>query len=351
MHSLILIFLKTVRSVLKLFPYKEDKVLIVSLHRLGDTVFTLPAVNELKNKFGTKLTILCYPESVPIYDLEFDNIDICEVVKDDFYFNSRIAKTKLKRRIKKIRPNIIFDITGSMISASIIFNIRANKIIGTNGNQFKVIYDNFVEFRNEPKLFDIYLDAISPAIQIEDRKKYIKEDKSLNPKGKILIHPFAGWKEKEWNLNNFVSIAKRLNQSFATSIIIQKKQISEDVIADIENSNLEVIQTESVNHLIECIKDSSLFIGNDSGPVNIANYLGKPTITIFGATNPDYTISEREHQKLVQKVLNCSARNNEKFCTIGGMIYSCSGVQCMNLLNVEDVYSRLLPSVKEFCLQ
>jgi heptosyltransferase II len=349
LHFIMQLFFKVVRLVLKLFANNGDQVLVVSLHRLGDTVFTLPAINALHSFYGDRLTIICYPDSVPIYNLEFDNIDICEVEKHDFYFNNRIARFDIKRKIKKLEASIIFDITGSMISASLIFNFRAEKIVGTNGTQFKGIYDDFVDFRKEPKLADIYLDAISPVVEFGDRKKFLVKNISQNPEGKILIHPFAGWREKEWSLKKFVSIAEQLNQNYSASIIIQKKQISEDVINEIENLNIELIQTESVNHLIECIKDCSFFIGNDSGPVNVANYLGKPTLTIFGATNSDYTTSESEHQIYVQKSLKCSAGNNEKFCSIGGMIYSCSGVQCMHLLKVDELYMKLLPIVKEFC--
>jgi len=343
------LFFRVVRQVSKFSANKGEQVLVVSLHRLGDTVFTLSAINALHKKYGGRLTIICYPESLPIYNLEFDKIDICKVEKNDFYFNSRIARSEIKRRIKKLKPSIIFDITGSMISASLIYNISAKRIVGTNGNQFKGIYDHFVKFRKEPKLTDIYLDAISPDVEVRDIKKFLTKTISKNPQGKILIHPFAGWREKEWNLIKFVSIAVKLNQNFSTSIIIQKKQISEDIINEIKNLNVEVIQTNSVNHLIDCIKECSLFIGNDSGPVNVANYLGKPTLTIFGATNSDYTASENEHQIFIQKLLKCSAGSNEKFCAIGGMIYSCSGVQCMNLLNVDELYIYILTKVDEFC--
>ena len=101
--------------------------------------------------------------------------------------------------------------------------------------------------------------------------------------------------------------------------------------------------------LIDLIKRCSFFIGNDSGPVNIANFLGIPTLTIFGSTNPDYTVTEAEHQIYIQETLNCSAKDNEKFCIIGLATYKCSGTQCMNLLTVEKVYDTLIPLIQEYC--
>lgn len=87
----------------------------------------------------------------------------------------------------------------------------------------------------------------------------------------------------------------------------------------------------------------------DPGPVNIACFFGKPSLTLFGATNPDYVKTNFEYNVFLQKELGCSARNNEKFCLIGGMIYQCSGIQCMNLLSVEDVYNALLPLLNLYC--
>ena len=323
--------------------------MVISLNRLGDTIFTIPAIKEIQKKFGNKATIICFPEATPIYKFILDEIQLIEINHDDFYFGNRIAKLHAKRKLKKINPSLIFDFTASMVSASLIFNIRAKKIIGTNGNQFRKIYDEFVEFRKTPQLKDIYLDVISSMVQVSKKNKLLEIYQSLNPYGKILIHPFGGWKEKEWNLKKYIALAEILNQKFNTSLIVQKGQISKDILDEIDYLNLEVIQTKSVTELIESVKNSSIFIGNDSGPVNIANFLGKPTFTIFGATNPDYTKTNVNFQLYLYKSLKCSAKQDEKFCTIGGMVHCCSGIQCMNLINVAEVYDNLIPLLTKYC--
>lgn len=348
-HSLLVVFFLVVRFLCKIFTYEGNNVLVISLHRLGDTVFTIPAIKEIHKKFGKETNIICLPESIPIYGLAFKDINISELERDDFYFGGRIAKASAKRKLKSLKPTAIFDITGSMISASLIFNIRASKIIGTNGKQFRTIYDQFVEFRKEPQLVDIYLDAITPLIKISSRTESKKQKKLINPNGRILIQPFAGWKEKEWNLKSFITLANKLNENYPVSLITQKSQLSTDVINEINHLNIELIQTNSVEELIDHIKVCSLFIGNDSGPVNIANFLGIPTLTIYGSTNPNYTATEAAHQIYVQEILNCSAKEDEKFCTIGLAMYECSGIQCMNLLTVDEVYDNLAPLLKEYC--
>lgn len=348
-HSILLSFFLMIRFLCKLFSNNDGTVVVISLHRLGDTVFTIPAIRAICNQFGKKVNIICFPESIAIYRLSFTDINIYELEHNKFYFSGRIAKASARRKLKSLIPSIVFDITGSMMSASLIFNIRANKIIGTNGKQFKTIYDQFVEFREKPQLVDIYLDAITPSIKISNRIASNKQKERSNLLGRLLIHPFAGWNEKEWNLKSYITLAVRLNESYSVSIITQNNQLSTDVINEIDHLNIDLIQTNSIHELIKCIKECSLFIGNDSGPVNIANFLDKPTFTIYGATNSAYTTTEAIHQIHTQRVIKCSARQNEKFCIIGGMIYFCSGIQCMNLLSLNEVYENVIPLLEQYC--
>jgi ADP-heptose:LPS heptosyltransferase len=348
-HTFLLVFFSIARIFSKLFSSTGTNVLVVALHRLGDTIFTIPAVKEIQKKYDKKVVVVCFPESIPIYKLEFDDMKFCSVTREEFYFGQRIAKHSAKSKLRDLKPKIIFDITGSMISASLIFNTRAKEIVGTNANQFRTIYDKFVIFRQSPRLVDIYLDAISPLINISNTVRIKNEGATSNPDGQILIHPFAGWKEKEWNLKNYIHLASTLNQDYSVSLIFQAFEIHSDIFEEIENSGVEVIKSKSVEELIQQIKNCSMFIGNDSGPVNIANYLRKPTFTIYGSTNPDYTMIGSDYQLHILKSFKCSAQQNEKFCIIGGMLYSCSGVQCMKILKVNEVYESLIPLVNNFC--
>lgn len=347
--SIFLIFFSLLRTICKAYSNTNGSISIVSLHRLGDTIFTIPAIREIQKHHGGKISIICFPESVPIYNLVFNNVDFCVLEHDAFYLNGRMASSNARRKLKSLKSSIIFDLTGLMVSASLIFSSKAKTIIGSNGNKLKAIYDKFVEFRKSPQLIDIYLDAISPIIKLSDRSELKKRPKVFNPNGRIFIQPFAGWKEKEWNLKKFITLASKLNANYPVSLITQDNQLSKDVINEIDHLNIDLFQTNSVEELIDLIKGCSLFIGNDSGPVNIANFLGIPTLTIYGSTNPDYSATVAEHQIYVQETLNCSAKDDEKFCRIGLAMYECSGTQCMNLLTEEKVFSNLLPLLKVYC--
>ncbi len=88
---------------------KSGNIIIISLHRLGDTVFTIPAVKEIfKNYKDSNKTILCYPESKNIYNLVFKE-EIQTINKNDFIFGGRFAAKIIRKNLKSLNPQLIFD--------------------------------------------------------------------------------------------------------------------------------------------------------------------------------------------------------------------------------------------------
>ena len=343
------IFFISVRSFFNFFANKEHRIVIISLHRLGDTIFTIPAIRELQIQSNEKLSIVCFPESVPIYKLAFDDVDFCELKHNDFHFNDRFAKRLARKKVKSLKPGIVLDLIGGMSSASLIFSSRAQKVVGISQKNFRSIFNNFVQIRSKPKLTDIYYDAVSTLIKIDDRERMKNSFDSFNPKGKILIHPFAAWREKEWSLKKFCELAVRLKKDYKVQIVSPVGIISQDIKKEIIEAGIEITESKSVDELIQAIKKCSIFIGNDSGPINIANFIGKPTFSIYGGTNPDYTASVHTHQPFIQKKLGCSAGTDEKFCLVGGAEFYCSGKQCMSFLSGDEVYKSVLRLAEKHC--
>ena len=63
-----------VRLFSKLGSNDGTSVVIVSLHRLGDTVFTIPAVKEIIKRYENNIYMICNDNSVPIYNEMFSNL-------------------------------------------------------------------------------------------------------------------------------------------------------------------------------------------------------------------------------------------------------------------------------------
>jgi 3-deoxy-D-manno-octulosonic-acid transferase/heptosyltransferase-1 len=187
---------------------------------------------------------------------------------------------------------------------------------------------------------DIYLDVVSIKVPGINRKLYKTFPKNINQSGGILIHPFAGWKAKEWNLWKFIKLAEILNKKYKVCLIALDTTYSVDFIRELRDKQIELVRTESLSDLIGIIKKCSAFVGNDSGPLNIATLLGKPTFAIYGPTNPDYHLPLGNHHDYLRKEIRCVPVNNDKYCfTNGGR--NCPSNECIEQLSITEILNKL----------
>ena len=337
----------------KIFASKTNskKVIgILSFHRLGDTVFTIPAVREIFNHYKDhKVIIFSYPETKSIYELEFPEENIVALDKNGFRYGRRIASKKIKNFIKKHSPDQIFDITGTPASASIIYNSRANVVVGMNIRFFKNLYTKFVPIRTKPHLMDRYMDIVTQVISVDHiLNKYEFGIQIIQP-CKIMIHPFAIRKAKEWNLNKFLNLASELIKEYDLEMISPDGFLSKDEMNEINQLNIPLTITADISSLIQKIREASFFISNDSGPTYIASLLHKPTFTIYGPTNPTYSLPHGNGHRFVRYQIQCSPIVEQYCYTHAGI--NCLSYECMNQLSVEKVLIEVRSFLDELGLQ
>ena len=107
-----------VRMFSRLGNNEGTSVVIISLHRLGDTVFTIPAVKEIIKHYEKKIYIICNDHSVPIYNEMFSNLSYVTMGEDNFRLGGRVAKGKARKLMKSLNPHTIIDLTGIGKSAT-----------------------------------------------------------------------------------------------------------------------------------------------------------------------------------------------------------------------------------------
>ncbi len=342
-------FFYIVRVLSRLYFTAGENVAIVSLHRLGDTVFTIPAVKEIIKHYDKAVYIFCYEESALIYKEVLPNINYVTLNKNDFYLSGRIAKRKARSLLKAINPKAIFDLTESVKSVFLIFNSPAKELIGSNEEHFLPIYTHFTSIRKTPHLMDRYLDVVKTKFEIENEDR-IKEFKiNYNRDEKILIHPFGGWAAKEWELEKFILLAEKLSKEYSVEITAPINSIGYKEKQEIGKRKISISETKSIPDLIRKNKECSVFIGNDSGPLYIANMLGKPTFTIYGPTNPEYSVPIGVCHDFIVKTIHCSPEKNKQYCFTNAGRLGCPAFKCMETMGVEEVYNKLLPFVQKFC--
>ena len=336
--------------MLNSFPRnKSGNILIISFHRLGDTVFTVPAVKEIFNYYSSaNVKIITFPECKCIYKILFDEQSIITIDTKEFKLGSRFASRNASHIVKQLKAEVIFDVTGTITSSFLIAGSHASVIIGLNQKYYKSLYSKFVPVRKTPDLMDRYLDVVEMVTPLINRSKLKNFPVSFSGSGRILINPFAGWKAKEWNIRKFILLAIYLKNYYPVAFICEKSQLSGELLDELREYNIPWIFTPTVDDLIEEINNCSLFIGNDSGPLYIAYLLGKPTFAIFGPTSADFPYIKDSYHRYIQKKLQCSPSGSQYCFTEAGLF--CPAFECMNLLTIDEVKMTVFSFIREIGL-
>jgi len=316
----------------------NGQLCVIVLHKIGDSVFTIHAIKKIIEFHPAEIiSIICFPETKPIYQIAFPKLTIVAISHTHFW-EARIATKYARKILQEINPEIIYDLTGAITSASLVATSAAKKIIGTNLQYFKALYDNYTPLRKLPHLIDIYMDVVRLVHPVENNINY---EFPLKPtdSDKVLIHPHAGWAAKEWGIEKYIELGKRLSTQFNVEFIVEVNSLSMERREEIQE-RFKLTETKSVEELIETIKSCAVLIGNDSGPIHIASFLGIPTFAIYGPTNPKYCKPFGKHHEVIRREVSCSPVEENYCFTDAGR--KCFQYDCMNLLNVEIVYRKLV---------
>ncbi len=106
-----------------------------------------------------------------------------------------------------------------------------------------------------------------------------------------LLHPGAGWGAKRWPVERYAQVGIALARQAGCRIVINAGP-GELELGVALASYLRTLGTSALllspmlGQLIELTRRATLVIGGDTGPLHLAAALGKPTVGIFGPTDP-----------------------------------------------------------------
>ena len=104
----------------------------------------------------------------------------------------------------------------------------------------------------------------------------------------LLIHPGGGGTQKCWPLDNFLQLAESLLADGKQVIFllgpVEQERFTEPQLEKI--TPFRCLSQLDLTQLLQILAICDALIGNDSGITHMAAAMGKPTIAVFGPTNP-----------------------------------------------------------------
>ena len=155
----------------------------------------------------------------------------------------------------------------------------------------------------------------------------------LSGKDLVVIHPGARFWFKRWPAKKWASLMDILQGKLGLSVVItgggREMEDVRAILSKMKTPAYSLAGQTTVLELAALIKQATLFIGNDSGPMHIAAAMGTPVIALFGPTEPALWKPWGKGHVVISKQVTCSPCKYTH-CDMGME-------NCMEQISIEDV--------------
>ena len=284
------------------------------------------------------------------------------IVDEIIYFNkAEFNKLSIFDKVKKIcslrrellakKFDLVIDLQGLFKSAVIAWMTACPTRIGYNdmregsGLISKAIHGH----NDQGHIVEQYLDVIRflgsdvkqpifpmPALEREKEKVIAllqTQYSHIDLQKTVVLVPGAGWITKEWPVEHFTELAKRLIENGNTVILAggnaeQEKGIAIKKALEKE-SVINLIGKTSLRELAALMGIVSLCVGGDTGPVHIAAAMGCKIVALFGPSSGHRAGPYGRQVKIITSSEPCCPCFKRK-CPIQK--------NCMDKITVNEVY-------------
>lgn len=294
-----------------------NNILLIKMSSLGDILHTLPFAAALRQRFPrAKITWLVHPQFAgfvpdpPVIDevLYFDKVKFKKMGLLDKLKYFRAMKALLHSK----HFDLVIDMQGLFKSAVLAAISGCSTRIGYcemregSGLVSRAIggahsKDHVIErYLDVARYLGAKVDSLDdvhfpmPDLSKESASVQAKlHELGWNGGDYVVIVPGARWWTKEWPVEHYVALAKKLVAA-GTSVVLaggpDDAPKGRDIAAGCASELvLDMTGKTSLRELAALIKDCSFYISADTGPLHFAAALKKPLVAMYGPTKADRT--------------------------------------------------------------
>jgi lipopolysaccharide heptosyltransferase I len=335
-----------------------SRILLIKPSAVGDVVHTLPFLEKLRRRYPrARIDWLLTPENAELVRRHPAISNILLFARRDFAEDGRrlgavAGMLRLIREIRAVRYDMVIDLHGQLRSGLFAMISEAPVRVGfdrpirrtastfqgrplgniprrgwagaregswlayTHRLSIPTLEIHAVDrylcigsplgFDTDPPVFNL---PVSP--EAEARIASHLASHSTPGRPLAILVPGTIWETKRWTPEGFAGVARRLVEIGFTPILIGSKSeraLNRSIHAQAPGSTDFTGQT-SLADAVALIRRAALFVTNDSGLMHIAAALGRPTVSIFGPTNPVQVGPYGQPGSVVRLDLPCSPCN------------------------------------------
>ncbi len=383
--------LTIINSILKLISFKRkqetitpQRILIIKLSELGAIILAYPLLRCIKEEYPcAEISFLTFERNREVFKA------LEEIISDKNILTIRQESIRLFaldtlrviRRIRKEGIDIIFDLEFfSRFSAILTYLGKAGKKIGFyrytfeglyRGNLLthKIQYNPLIhisqtylslwqvvkeEKKSTPELeknIEIKWDTLPKFISSSTIRERIRDrlkEFGINKEDRLfLVNPGEGILPlREWPLDSFISLCKKLLEDVNSYIIIVGTKIAFNKAKSLYNAIkskrcINLVGETTLPELLELFNISNALIINDCGLGHLASLTSIKKFIIFGPESPEVFGPLGKNNYTIYSSLPCSpclsVFNHRKS--------TCKDNKCLKRIKPEDVYDLIMKSL------
>ena len=258
------------------------RILVVRLSSMGDIIHALPAVASLKHGFPhSHVTWVMRSRFMPLVE---GNPFVDQVIAFD---RSPGGLSAAWRSLRREHFDLAVDLQGLVQSALVAAAARPDKIVGFHRSQVRerwaALFYSAGVVATAAHVVDRNLElAAAAGASSLVRTFHLPQGtpEGRLPEGKfILASPLAGWRAKQWPLEWYEDLARRIQ----LPLVVNGPPEAAETLGEIRGSHAHL---SGLAGLIDATRRAHAVVGVDSGPMHLAAALSKPGVAIFGPTDP-----------------------------------------------------------------
>ncbi len=336
-------------------------VLIVMMDRhLGNLVVSLSSIVALQQLFRGRNVYLVVDSSYREVVESIDGFDrVFSFPRREIYESTVLRRIVLSlkfiNKIRSISPGAVIDLQGGSASSALsLFSGAAYRLSNSSAKR-SYVYNTKIDLPvGKHKVHSYTKIAIALGAKIDDPYYRLHASESRRSslgsilrthgisfeKPTISIHTGAGNIHKQWTTEGFAEVADWLcAQGFQVILVGADRDLDkiDATMSLIGHKAYNLGGSLSIGELMALFEMSSLFVGNDSGPMHLAAAMGTPVVALFGP------VDERRWRPLSPNSVVLRGQEPCDDCRIKRK--DCDNFPCITLLSskqVKEVIGKLL---------
>jgi heptosyltransferase-3 len=343
---------------------KVQKVLVVRLRSIGDTVLATPSLYALRRFLPhAQIDVLLESWVAPVLDgFEYAN-NIITVER-----GSTTSRARIAQRLRAARYDVAYNLHGGTTATLLMRASGAKHRVGFESYQYKRLLNHLAPTSSElwgmPKTHSVEQQLALlgwTGVPVADRPPThlaVTQQARDSIAAKIsaaglapgtplaLMHPAAAFDTKQWATENFARVAEFFSSRGLFPVAVVGPNEIEVLSRLLRHSAVLILAFADLTlpEVTALAARSQIFVGNDSGIAHMAAAVNTPSVVIFGSSNVHHWSPWSEAvSEVVREDMPCAPCPG----------YTCGEFdepQCIRRITVEKVISaceRVLAATKD----